>query len=89
MAGKYFGHKEGIGAVICEGPEISAACDEIRRLRNAERLHAALREAVAWERECEAVRNKNRMFRNWPETVEAERSYDAARAAVDALVGEG
>lgn len=48
--------------------------------------HNALREAVAWERECEAVRNKNRMFRNWPETVEAERSYDAARAEVDRLI---
>ena len=51
--------------------------------------HNALVEAVAWERECECVRNKNRMFRNWPETVESERSYDAARAEVDRLIGEG
>lgn len=54
----------------------------------AEQRYNALREAVAWERECEAVRNKNRMFRNWPETVEAERSYDAARSEVDRLLSE-
>ena len=60
-----------------------------KRIAKLEQDLAALREAVAWERECECVRNKNRMFRNWPETVESERSYDAARAEVDRLMGEG
>ena len=87
---KYFEHKEGIGAVICEGPEISAACDEIRRLRNAERLHAELVEAVRWERNAMRVFNEARMpDAGYGEITWAAENLEKARAAVDALVGEG
>ena len=55
----------------------------------AEARHAALVEAVAWERECHVLRNELRPFRNWPELAEAVDSYQAARAEVDRLIGEG
>ena len=51
--------------------------------------HNALLEAVAWERECEAVRNWLRPYRHWPELAEAVGSYGAARAEVDRLLNEG
>ena len=87
VCGAYCLGKGGHGCI--DKPTLVGAADKDNPSDYADLLsrHNALVEAVAWERECEAVRNKNRMFRNWPETVEAERSYDAARAEVDRLLG--
>jgi hypothetical protein len=55
-----------------------------------EARHNALREAVAWERECQLVRHY--VIFEALETCalrEITRSISAARADVDALVGEG
>ena len=57
-------------------------------LAKCEARHNAIVEAVAWERECEAVRNQLRPFRNWPELAESVDSYQAARAEVDRLIAE-
>ena len=53
-----------------------------------EARHDALREAVAWERECREVLNWLRTFRDWPELTEAGCSHRAARAEVDRLLSE-
>jgi hypothetical protein len=58
-------------------------------LRAARSDYAALVEAVKWESECRYVRNVMRLWHRWPAQDEAQTSYLAARAAVDALVGEG
>jgi len=68
-------------------PRIAAAMDAERRLTE-------LQEAVRWERECENFTHYARHAAYWlPYTwrgvSEIFESCKAARAAVDALVGEG
>lgn len=48
-----------------------------------------LQEAVRWERECERVDQWANRYRVWPAVEETGENYNRARAAVDALVGEG
>ena len=61
-------------------PEADCAKLEIR--------YNALKEAVAWERECRVTRNTMRIWHVWPAQDEAQRSYIAARVEVDRLLGE-
>ena len=91
---KYFLAKRNVGAVICEGPEIEAACAEIDRLHSdyAALLtrHNALKEAVVWERECndasEAIYDDDGA--KYDGEVEFENILSAARAEVDRMIGE-
>ena len=86
----YFLAKRNMGAVICEGPEIEAACLEFDRLNSdyAALLarHNALREAVEWERECQSFTYRN------PLSIDAMKELlltrYAARAEVDRLLQE-
>ena len=114
----YFKAKRGMGAVICEGQEIEAACAEIEALLASHNAlvdeiaqrqetedslarwvhdlgvkYDALREAVAWERECEDFDP----FRPVPSgpaaswlsrNSESWRTKQAARAEVDRLLEE-
>ena len=62
---------------------------ELQRLRALEARHAALREAVTWEREC--IRQLDCAGKFWEDDNipgrELIKILDAARAAVDALIG--
>ena len=75
----YFKAKRGMGAVICEGPEIEAACAEIEALlTRVARLEEALRfilDECDWEESMSTVCGDNRIG-------------TAARRALAALVGE-
>lgn len=56
--------------------------EEFARLRNSERRLAELQEAVRWERECEEF-----MDCGTARYIRRIQHHNAARAAVDALVG--
>ena len=73
------------------GGEVVRQCiDEINRLKAIEARHAALREAVRWERNAMRVFNEARMpDAGYGEITWAAENLEKARAAVDALVGEG
>lgn len=51
--------------------------------------HAALVEAVAWERECDSVWNSAVINLINPALYELFSTYEAARAEVDRLIAEG
>ena len=55
-----------------------------KRIANLEADLAALREAVAWERECRQVRDEK-----LAPFLRARAHYAAARAEVDRLMGDG
>lgn len=59
----------------------------IKAYRENRKELAALRDAVAWERECEALWNDNTAT-TCDGAFEVEDSLDAARAEVDRLLGE-
>ena len=64
---------------------------ELKRLRALEARHAALREAVAWERECDECGewlHRAWWDRNELDLGEIEDLYDCARAEVDRLLDE-
>ena len=87
----YFKAKRGMGAVICEGPEIEAACAEIEALLAR---HNALVEAVAWEREVEWLNDLITeqyacVSEIAPEEEEISVSYFEARSEVDRLIARG
>jgi hypothetical protein len=85
---QYFEQKEGCGAVICEGKEISAACDEMRRLRATEKRLNELVKAVEWEREARRVEREARGASNpgYGALAWADENLSKSRAAVDALI---
>jgi len=69
----YFKAKRGMGAVICEGPEIEAACAEIEALLAR---HTALVDAVKWM-----------LWIDTPENFEGGK-HIKARAEVERLLSE-
>ena len=50
---------------------------------------AELQEAVRWERECDSAWDSDNLPLKAPALYELFATYEAARAAVDAMVGEG
>ena len=75
--GELYRHEEPDGEFV-----LSADYAELQARYNA------LKEAVAWERECRVTRNTMRIWHVWPAQDEAQRSYIAARVEVDRLLGE-
>jgi hypothetical protein len=78
------------GRVMCNAENEERAVELVDHVAALLARHNALREAVAWRRECELVRHY--VIFDALETCalrEITGSISAARAAVDALVGEG